>query len=67
LAASVLYAASSQDVSDVMVAGKWLLRKRELLTLDEERIRREVQRRAERLAAAPLRPMRRYPAGKSTR
>ena len=66
LAASVLYAAGSQDVSDVMVAGKWLLRKRELLTLDEERIRSEVQRRAERLAAAPLRPVRRYPAGEST-
>jgi len=66
LAASVLYAASSQDVSDVMVAGKWLLRKRELLTLDEERIRNEVQRRAERLAETPLRPVRRYPAGEST-
>jgi hypothetical protein len=49
-----------------MVAGKWLLRKRELSTLDEERIRNEVQRRAERLAAAPPRPMNRYPAGEST-
>jgi len=66
LAASVLYAAGSQDVSDVMVAGKWLLRKRELLTLDEERIRNEVQRRAERLAAAPRCPVNRYPAGGST-
>ena len=65
LAASVLYAADSQDVSDVMVAGKWLLRKRRLLTLDEERIRDEIQQRAERLrlAAAPLAAMNRYPAG----
>ena len=65
LAASVLYAAGSQDVSDVMVAGKWLLRKRRLLTLDEERIRDEIQQRAERLrlAAAPLAAMNRYPAG----
>ena len=37
-----------------------------LLTLDEERIRNEVQRRAERLAAAPLRPVNRYPVGGST-
>jgi 5-methylthioadenosine/S-adenosylhomocysteine deaminase len=66
LAASVLYAAGSQDVSDVMVAGKWLLRKRELLTLDEERIRNEVQRRAERLAAAPLHQVKWYPVGEST-
>ncbi len=49
LVASVLYAAGSQDVSDVMVAGKWLMRKRELLTLDEERILDQVQRRADRL------------------
>jgi 5-methylthioadenosine/S-adenosylhomocysteine deaminase len=63
LAASVLYAAGSQDVSDVMVAGRWLLRKRQLLTLDEERIRHEVRRRAERLrlAATPLHPVDRYP------
>ena len=53
LVASVLYAAGSQDVSDVMVAGKWLMRKRELLTLDEERILDQVQRRAERLVATP--------------
>lgn len=63
LAASVLYAAGSQDVSDVMVAGKWLMRKRQLLTLDEERIRVEVQRRAERLAGTPLHTLDRYPAG----
>jgi 5-methylthioadenosine/S-adenosylhomocysteine deaminase len=63
LAASVLYGAGSQDVSDVMVAGKWLLRKQELLTLDEKRIRYEVQRRAERLAAAPVHAVNRYPAG----
>ena len=38
LVAGVLYSAGSRDVSDVMVAGKWLMRKRQLLTLDEERI-----------------------------
>jgi 5-methylthioadenosine/S-adenosylhomocysteine deaminase len=65
LAASVLYAAGSQDVSDVMVAGKWLMRQRQLLTLDEERIRGEIEQRAARLrlAAAPLRSIERYPAG----
>jgi 5-methylthioadenosine/S-adenosylhomocysteine deaminase len=66
LVAGVLHAACSQDVSDVMVAGRWLMRKRVLLTLDEERILGEIQRRAERLAAAPLRPANRYPAGEPT-
>lgn len=43
--ASVLHAAESADVSDVMVAGRWLMRKRQLLTLDEARILDEAERR----------------------
>jgi 5-methylthioadenosine/S-adenosylhomocysteine deaminase len=35
----IVYAASRSQVSDVFVAGKQLLRKRELLTLDEEKLK----------------------------
>jgi len=45
----VVYAASGADVEHVWVDGKPLMRGRELLTLDEERIRHEVQRRFERM------------------
>ncbi len=63
LVASVLYAAGSRDVSDVMVAGKWLMRKRQLLTLDEGCILDQIQRRAERLrlSATPTRSVKMYP------
>jgi 5-methylthioadenosine/S-adenosylhomocysteine deaminase len=33
--AQIVYASKSTDVSDVMVNGKWLMRERQLLTLDE--------------------------------
>jgi 5-methylthioadenosine/S-adenosylhomocysteine deaminase len=36
--AQVIYAAKSTDISDVMVNGQWLMRDRELLTLDEEQL-----------------------------
>jgi 5-methylthioadenosine/S-adenosylhomocysteine deaminase len=47
----VLYSVLSSDVSDVMVAGKWLMRDRKLPTLDEEEIRREAGVRGQRLMA----------------
>lgn len=34
--AQIVYASKSTDVGDVMVNGKWLMRDRQLLTLDEE-------------------------------
>lgn len=46
----VLFGCEGADVRDVMVAGRWLMRKRELLTLDEERIAFEAGARATRLA-----------------
>jgi 5-methylthioadenosine/S-adenosylhomocysteine deaminase len=52
LVANVVYAAQDGDVTDVMVAGRWLMRHRQLLTLDEERIRHEAERRAQRLTGA---------------
>lgn len=63
LVANVLYAAEAGDISDVMVAGRWLMRRRALLTLDEERILAEAERRAFRLLAAPQRPWLRYTGG----
>ena len=36
--AQIVYASKSTDVSDVMVNGKWLMRDRQLLTLDEEEL-----------------------------
>lgn len=62
LVSNVLYAARAGDVSDVMVAGRWLMRRRALLTLDEERILYEAQRRALRLVRAPAHSLRSYPA-----
>ncbi len=45
----IVYAAKSTDVVDVMCDGKWLMRERRLLTLDEDdasRRRRETWRGA---------------------
>lgn len=36
--AQIVYASKSTDVSDVMVNGKWLMRDRQLLTLNEEEL-----------------------------
>jgi 5-methylthioadenosine/S-adenosylhomocysteine deaminase len=60
LVSNILYAAHSPDISDVMVAGRWLMRKGELLTLDEERIRHEAERRALRMVGSDLQMVREY-------
>jgi len=60
LVSNVLYAAKSADISDVMVAGRWLMRDRELLTLDEERIMHEAERRAFRMVGSELKVVREY-------
>ncbi len=52
LVATILFAASGDDVTDLLVAGRWLMRDRALLTLDEERILYEATRRGLALAAA---------------
>ncbi|MBN2494731.1 MAG: amidohydrolase [Deltaproteobacteria bacterium] len=49
-AASLVYSARSSDVQTVMVAGKILMRDRELLTLDKAEIVEHVSRATERLA-----------------
>jgi len=49
LVSHLVYSASGHDVTDVCVDGRWLMRNRELLTLDEERIKHEAGRRFDRL------------------
>jgi 5-methylthioadenosine/S-adenosylhomocysteine deaminase len=39
----LVYSASAKDVTDVCVDGKWLVRNRECITLDEEKIKREFE------------------------
>lgn len=60
LVANLVHSAKGSDVSDVMVDGKWLYRDRRLLTLDEERILREAERRAFRMVGTEMKSMRQY-------
>jgi 5-methylthioadenosine/S-adenosylhomocysteine deaminase len=62
LAAGVVYAAHPADVRHVIVDGRFLLRDGELLTLDEEHIRYEAERRAFRMVGTPMRQVRAYRA-----
>ncbi len=68
LVPNLVYAASGHEVTHVMVAGRMVMRDRRILTVDEEEVRGEAQRRAQevarRVAADPearnlalLRPM----------
>jgi 5-methylthioadenosine/S-adenosylhomocysteine deaminase len=59
-AASIVYASHPSDVSHVIVDGRMLLRDGELLTLDEERICHEAERRAFRIVGTPMRQVRAY-------
>jgi len=60
LVANLVHSARAGDVSDVMVDGKWLLRGGRLLTLDEERILYEAERRAFRMVGSELKQVRAY-------
>ena len=60
LAANVVYAAQASDVRHVFVDGRPIMRSGQLLTLDEERIRREAEQRGLRLVGGHLSPVRRY-------
>lgn len=62
LVANVVYAAKSADISHVMVDGELLMRERELVTLDEERIMYEAEQRAWRMVGQELRAVRKYQA-----
>jgi 5-methylthioadenosine/S-adenosylhomocysteine deaminase len=49
-AATLLYSAQASDVDTVLVAGRLLMHRRRLLSIDRRRVLREVTRRATRLA-----------------
>ncbi len=49
LYAQIVYAGKSTDVSDVMVNGKWLMRDRQLLSLDEDALIRQAAEIARRV------------------
>ena len=60
LAAAVVHTAGPGDVRDVLCDGRWLLRKGELTTLDEERILREAEDRALAMVRKNLHTVREY-------
>lgn len=62
LVANLVHSAKAADVTDVMVDGRWLMRERELLTLDEERILYEADRRARAMVGKAMRQVREYRA-----
>jgi 5-methylthioadenosine/S-adenosylhomocysteine deaminase len=49
--AQIVYASKSTDVSDVMVNGKWLMRDRQLLTLNERELLAQAQEVARKIDA----------------
>jgi 5-methylthioadenosine/S-adenosylhomocysteine deaminase len=51
LYARIVYSSKSTDVIDVMCNGKWLMRDRIVLTLNEDELRREAQEQARRIDA----------------
>jgi 5-methylthioadenosine/S-adenosylhomocysteine deaminase len=51
LYSQLVYTAKSQDVEHVIIDGRWVMRDRVLLTLDEDQIRAEAQRIADHVGA----------------
>ncbi|CAN5893320.1 amidohydrolase [soil metagenome] len=49
LMANLVYAATASDVTDVMIGGRWVVRRRRLLATDAHRIWRELERAAHTL------------------
>jgi len=60
LIANLVHSAKGSDVTDVMVDGRWLMRKRELVTLDEEKILREAQSHAQAMVGRGMKQVREY-------
>jgi 5-methylthioadenosine/S-adenosylhomocysteine deaminase len=60
LVANVVHSAKAADVTHVMVDGRLLYRRGELLTLDEEKIKAEAERGAFRLVGEEMRSVREY-------
>ncbi len=62
LVANLVHSAKGPDVSHVMVDGAWLMRDRQLLTLDEDRILYQAERHAQAMVGRGMRQVRRYNA-----
>ncbi|HLV45337.1 MAG TPA: amidohydrolase [Aggregatilineales bacterium] len=62
LVANLVQAAKGGDVTDVMVNGRWLMRNRELQTLDEARILYEAERHAQAMVRRGMTQVREYKA-----
>ena len=62
LVANLLHSAQAGDVSHTMVAGRWLMKDRRLLTLDVDRILWEAEKRALALVGGELSVVRMYAA-----
>jgi 5-methylthioadenosine/S-adenosylhomocysteine deaminase len=62
LTANLLHSSQAGDVSHVMVAGRWLMKNRQLLTLDLDRILWEAEHRALGLVGQNLTIVRTYQA-----
>ncbi len=60
LIANLVHSAKGSDVTDVMVDGRWLMRNRELTTLDEERILREAENHAQAMVRRGMKQVREY-------
>jgi 5-methylthioadenosine/S-adenosylhomocysteine deaminase len=60
LVANLVHSAKGADVTDVMVEGRWLMRDRELQTLDEEEILREAESHAQDMVRRGMRQVREY-------
>ena len=62
LIANLVHSAKGADVTHVIVDGRLLMRNRELLTLDEERILHEAEQRAFRMVNQNMSQVRQYRA-----
>jgi len=60
LAAALVYSSHPADITHVLCDGRWLLKDKEVVTLDEKRILREAEKRAGALVGAPMKRVRRY-------
>ena len=58
--AALVWCTDPGDVRDVMVAGRWLMRDRRLLTLDEQAVLDGFQNELQRMLGRPLAQFRRY-------
>jgi 5-methylthioadenosine/S-adenosylhomocysteine deaminase len=60
LVANLVHSAKGADVTDVMVDGRWLMRDRRLLSLDEEKILREAEGHAQDMVRRGMKSVREY-------